>query len=98
MVKSTKEINHYLGDRKWEITIHILNVAIMRQCSVQFIRQEIIEQLQISNALLSMLEKTPKSDTKNTLTINVEDKLNDYFSKYLKRNIVLNGNRQLEFS
>lgn len=90
--------NYDLSARKWAITENILMVALIRRVSPQLVRAEIIAEKKISASLLSLLEKTDTEDTKNVLTVAVEDKLNQYFTHHLKSEVVLNGSLELQFN
>ena len=90
-----KVINYELIDRRYMITEYIQHVAVKRRVSVQRIRNEIAEQMQILPSLLSMLEKSESGKPGTNLTIEVEDRLNAYFSRELEKEISLTGNTQL---
>lgn len=84
-----KTINHDLSTRKWAITELVLETAFTRKVSTQLVRAEIIEAIHISPALLSLLEKADNTNNTISLTLKVADRLNWYFTHYLKREVML---------
>lgn len=83
-----------LSHRKWRLTELVLQVALKRRKTVQFIRSEMAEAISLSPGMISMIEKAEVGSDFNMSQL-AEDRISAYLTEQLEETVVLNGNLQL---